>query len=77
MVDTINEKSDLDVEPTGIIVVDKHTQTGEHEDCARGSTGRSWDLSFRENFDALEHHFHRDEKGFQSAERTMYKAFRN
>ena len=56
------------------------TSTHKQEDVRTllvGSRGRIWDLPYCENFDVLDHRFHRDGKGFQGAERTMCKAMKS
>ena len=70
----IEELLELDMEPKPESLCGRSTH--KHEDISTlrmCSRGRSWDLLFREVFEVLGYHYHRDGKGFQGAERTMCK----
>ena len=68
--DTIQDLLDLDLEPK------LESSTNKDEDMTTlkvGDSEKSLDLPFKEVFDVLGYRSHRDEKGFQGAERTLCK----
>ena len=76
--DIIEELLDLDIEPKPESVW--WTSTFKDEDMRTlrvGGRDKIWDLAFCEVFDVLGYRFHRDGKGFQGVERSMFKVLRS